>query len=763
MADHEGMRARRPRLPLPARLSAVAVGLLLIAVGAVSAMGAGGDVPGGLLGAPRHAVVCAIGAALVVLRAALHRRDRAVWIVLGAGAACYATALSLWTVAFGSGTDTPAQPIFITADLLLWAGLGLYLRRRVGDALPVFWLDTVGVALCLTTVLTFFWLDDVQRVSHLGPGSAIANLFYPAADAALASVPFVVASFSGRRLRGQDVLLGSSFLVALVADVFYNASLAGHAPAVEGILHLGWELQLVLLGWAAWARPSAARALRVGGWWEWLPTAAMLGLGCTALVGAHLVAVDPLVLVFGAATVAAGGIRSLVVLRDVRGLVVDRRHTMTDHLTGLPNRRALYGALDLLTRDGGHSGESAALLVIDLDGFRELNETLGHPAGDALLRTAADRMAPLVGADLLVRLGADEFAALVRPAAADPFAFALANAIRDALAAPIELDGVTVAIEGTIGIARFPADAVEASELARRAEVAVSDARRRRAGIATYAVERDDHSRDRLELAADLRRALAARDCGGLWAAFQPQIDLATGEVSGVETLVRWHHPVRGEVSPAELLPVAERSGQMSVLTDWILDRALKECARMAGEGRVLRVAVNVSAVTLVDVGLPERIALALRRHGVAPAQLVIEVTEDAVMTDQRRCLDVLEKITALGVGIAIDDFGTGQSSLAQLRYLPADELKIDRSFVKGMAEDALDAEVVRLVVAMGRSMALRVVAEGIETDEERVALAAIGCHVGQGYGLGRPMPSVQLERFLADNAVSDPQRRYAA
>jgi diguanylate cyclase (GGDEF)-like protein len=450
----------------------------------------------------------------------------------------------------------------------------------------------------------------------------------------------------------------------------------------------------------------------------------------------------------------------MLVLRDVRGLVLQRREALTDDLTGLPNRRALFRALELLTRDGGTSRERADLLVIDIDGFRELNETLGHQAGDALLLAAAERLKPVVGADLLVRLGADEFAAIIRsPANAER----VAAQLREVLAPPIELEDVTVAIEGTVGIATFPDDARDAGELARRADVAMSDAKRRRIGVARYAGERDEHSRDRLELAADLRRALVARDNGGLWAAFQPQIELATGRVTGAETLIRWTHPVRGEISPAELLPVAERSGQMAALTDWVLDRALSECAGLRNQGIELRIGVNVSAVTLVDIGLPERIAAALHHHRVAPQQLVIEVTEDAVMSDQRRCLDVLEHISALGVEISVDDFGTGQSSLAQLRHLPADELKIDRSFVKGMAEDPLDAEVVRLVVGMGRSMGLRVVAEGIETPDERDVLERLGCDMAQGFGLGRPMPARAFGDFLADTAQDPGSHRYAA
>jgi diguanylate cyclase (GGDEF)-like protein len=734
--------------------------LALIVAGAVGTALAGVRGPSGPLWDARHAAVCLLGAALVVARGVLVRRDRAVWLVLALATTVYAIGLGIWSLGFAAGPSTPADPIFLSATLLFWAGLGLYLRRRVGDALKTFWLDAIAVALFLTAISTALWLRDVEQVSGVARSRALSNLFYPAADAALLSIPLVVGSFSGRRMRGQDLLLVASFAVALVTDLAFALSLAGHSGDWPGWFALGWELQVLLLGCAAWARPSAAGALRIGGWWESLPTGLMLTVGTGVLVANHFTALDDVTIGLAVATLVAGLIRSMLVLRDVRGLVIQRREALTDDLTELPNRRALFRALELLARDGGASTERADLLIIDLDGFRELNETLGHEAGDALLLAAAERLKPVIGGDLLVRLGADEFAAIIRPPAD---ADRVAEKLREALAPPIELDDVAVAIEGTIGIASFPDDARDAGELARRADVAMSDAKRRRVGVARYAGDRDDHSRDRLELAADLRRALNSRDNGGLWAAFQPQIDLETGGITGAETLIRWTHPVRGEISPAELLPVAERSGQMAALTDWVLDRALSECAGLRNQGIKLRVGVNVSAVTLVDVGLPERIAQALHQHKVPPALLVVEVTEDAVMSDQRRCLDVLEHISQLGVEISVDDFGTGQSSLAQLRHLPADELKIDRSFVKGMAEDPLDAEVVRLVVGMGRSMGLRVVAEGIETADEREVLARLGCDVAQGFGIARPMPARALTEYLSERASAPRPRRYAA
>jgi diguanylate cyclase (GGDEF)-like protein len=437
---------------------------------------------------------------------------------------------------------------------------------------------------------------------------------------------------------------------------------------------------------------------------------------------------------------------------------VTRAESLVDEATGAANQRALFGELTLLTREGGRDGRRAALLIGHLEGFDELTDTLGHEVARDVLRRVAARLGD-VAPGTLARLDQGEFATIVEDASPE----AVAGVLAAALAAPVETDGVAVSVRPVFGYARFPQDARTPTGLARRADMARRDARDRGLGVAAYDPERDTHSRDRLTLAADLRRALraaAAADGAGLWLAFQPQVDPRTDALLGAEALIRWRHPTRGAVSPAELLPIAERSGLMSELTDWVLDRALAELAALRAEGRRIHVGVNVSAVTLVDAGLPDRVEAALRRHDVPPEALVVEVTEDAVMRDHRRCHEVLGRIAGLGVGIAIDDFGTGQSSLAQLRHLPADELKIDQRFVRGMTADPVDEEMVRMMIALGRKMGLRVVAEGAETPAERELLAAMGCDVVQGFVVGRPMTADQLRAW---SAVDRPMRREAA
>jgi predicted signal transduction protein with EAL and GGDEF domain len=343
------------------------------------------------------------------------------------------------------------------------------------------------------------------------------------------------------------------------------------------------------------------------------------------------------------------------------------------------------------------------------------------------------------------RLGGDEFAVVV-PGDADPWS--VAHAAVAALDESLEIEGISVSVRASVGIARFPDDATDARELARRADVAMYEAKRTRLPVALYESERDEHSRERLALAADLRAAFERQE---LWLAYQPQVDIASGVIDGAEALIRWNHPSHGAVPPPELLGVAERVGLMPRLTEWVLEHAVAQAAAWRRRGIVVRVAVNVSAITLVDENLPQQIGGVLARHNLTPESLVIEVTEDAVMRDPRRSIAILERVKALGVAIAFDDFGTGHSSLEQLRRLPAEELKLDRSFVQPMAQDAADAAVVRSVVDLGRALGLRVVAEGVESPEIFQALQAMGCDIAQGFGIARPMPPAQFERFVCE------------
>jgi diguanylate cyclase (GGDEF)-like protein len=717
--------------------------------------------PGGTLGDPRHVAVFALATLLIVLHQLTAPAGHRVWSAFAAGALLSLVAKGLW--AFGDGDATTARTaevVYAFSYLAYGVGLSLFLHRRVGDALRTFSLDALGIAMYVLTIGAAVLLAPITRHSGQGQGIVVLHLLYPAADAAICSVIFGVSSFTGRRKGDQDRLLGAAFLTMCAADLGYLAGLAGWVHGLTPWMYLLSELALLLIAAAAWARPSTAGALRVGGWWEATPTLSWTVAGGGVLVAAWAFHLPGAVVALACGTLVLAAVRGLRVVREVRDLVVVRAESLVDDLTGLANQRALFAQLDLVTREQGSDGRCVSLLIFDLDGFHELTDTLGHEVAGRLLRAVGTRLEGVV-CSTLARLEGDQFATVVEDR--DPVT--VAAELTAALAAPLSLEGIAVSVRPVVGYARFPRDAVTPTGLARRADVARRDAKARGLAVVAYDPERDGHSRERLALAADLRAALETRGGGGLWLAFQPQVALATGEVHGAEALLRWCHPTRGELSPAEVLPVAERSGQMSALTDWVLEHAVAQIAALQARGVVLPISMNVSAVTLVDAGLPERISAMLKRYRVRPELLVVEVTEDAVMRDRRRCLDVLEHIAALGVQISIDDFGTGQSSLGQLRHLPADELKIDRRFVNGMADDPLDGEIVRLVIALGARMGVRVVAEGIETEAEHATLAELGCDVVQGFGIGRPVPASGLWAWLvrAEEPARIMRRSFAA
>jgi diguanylate cyclase (GGDEF)-like protein len=424
-----------------------------------------------------------------------------------------------------------------------------------------------------------------------------------------------------------------------------------------------------------------------------------------------------------------------------------RRQALHDALTNLPNRTYLHrvGARALAAAQRG--GTPAALLLIDLDRFKEVNDTLGHDHGDELLVEVTGRLrAALRGEDLLARLGGDEFAVLL-PAVPHRGAVAeVAQRLHRALEAPFALRGVAVGLEASIGVAVCPDDGQDVTTLLRRADVAMYDAKASGTRIESYAVERDPYSPERLALLAELRQAI---DRDELVLHYQPKVSLADGRLSGVEALVRWEHPQRGVLPPVEFLPLAERTGLIGDLTRWVLRAALSRCRAWRDEGLDLPVAVNLAAANIVDATLPDAIAALLAELGLPGDRLECEISEHTVMSDPRRATEVLGRLRTLGVRLSLDDFGTGQSSLSYLKRLPLDEVKIDRSFVIGMCRDDGDAAIVRSTIDLARHLGLEVVAEGVESAEVIEALAELRCDVAQGFYLGRPIPGEQLAGWL--------------
>jgi diguanylate cyclase (GGDEF)-like protein len=428
-----------------------------------------------------------------------------------------------------------------------------------------------------------------------------------------------------------------------------------------------------------------------------------------------------------------------------------RRQALHDALTGLPNRTLLHERTEKAIASAQRSGRTAALLLIDLDRFKEVNDMLGHDHGDELLVQVSRRLSAIVRrGDVLARLGGDEFAVLLADVPHRGVVAEVAARLHHALERPFELRGVAVDLEASVGVALSPVHGEDVSTLLRRADVAMYEAKRSRARIETYDFDRDPYSPERLSLLAELRRAL---DEDELVLHYQPKISLSTGAVIGVEALVRWEHPQRGLLGPGEFVPLAERTGMVADLTRWVLDSAVRQCAAWRGVGIDLPVAVNLAAGNIVDSGLPEFAAATLERHGVPGNRLECEISEHTVMSDPHRAGDVLASLRELGVRLSLDDFGKGQSSLSYLKRLPLDEVKIDRSFVMGMADDDDDAAIVRSTIDLARHLGLEVVAEGVETEEIVDGLRDLRCDIAQGFHFSRPLPGDSLRAWLDEHA----------
>ena len=419
-----------------------------------------------------------------------------------------------------------------------------------------------------------------------------------------------------------------------------------------------------------------------------------------------------------------------------------------DLLTGLPNRSSLMLRLEeMLART---SANPFALLLLDLDRFKEVNDTFGHQTGDVLLREIGPRLRGVLRAsDVLARLGGDEFALLL-PETGAAAAVGVAEKLLHALDEPFGVDGYEFQIGGSIGIASFPVDGLSPTDLMRRADVAMYAAKRANLGTAVYATELDVNTPAQITLYGELRRAIEQDE---LRLHFQPKVDVCTGALSGVEALVRWQHPDRGLILPDQFIPMAERTGLIRPLGNWVLEAALRQSRAWERDGLAIQIAVNLGAYNLDDSNLAQAISGLLERYTVTADRLRVEITETMLMRDPDNARRVLEELRAAGVRVSIDDFGTGYSSLAYLKRLPADELKIDRSFIQHMAEDAGDTAIVRSVIALGHELGLVVTAEGVEDAVSLERLRAFGCDRAQGYYFARPMDADSLRASYLSSA----------
>ncbi|MCE3262451.1 MAG: diguanylate phosphodiesterase [Pseudoduganella sp.] len=447
----------------------------------------------------------------------------------------------------------------------------------------------------------------------------------------------------------------------------------------------------------------------------------------------------------GALANALGSMRDGIAKREQEV----KRLAYWDPLTNLPNRAQFLLKLNDSLAEAKKRGGSVYVLMMDLDRFKHVNDVLGHSFGDALLKQVAGRLQQLLAnrrhQAAVARLGGDEFAVLL-PGSDLGQAMVVASEILQALESPLSLDEQMVDIGAGIGIAGYPEHGVDGEELLGKTEIAMYTAKQRNDGAVVYDEAIDKGSQQNLSLLTELRQAVEGNE---LRLFMQPKITFASGQVVGAEALVRWQHPVRGNVFPDQFIPFAEQTGFIRVLTQWVLERSAELCHALAMRGVHLKISVNLSTRDLLDPDLPIKFGEIFMRHQVSPGAFCLEITESAIMDDPVRAQQTLERLHAMGCDLSIDDFGTGYSSLAYLKRLPVDELKIDKSFVLNMASDVGDAKIVRSTIDLGHNMGLRVVAEGVESEAAWNILAEMGCDQGQGYFMSRPMPADQLAGWV--------------
>src|SRR5664280_572184 len=688
--------------------------------------------------------VLLLSVVITAMRAVLVPPERAAW-------ACFAAATACWTAGelyfllvvrlqIPQPSPTWADVGWLAFFPFAWCGIALLQRRHSSQFRANLWLDGLvgGLAAAAAAAVA---LPAVVTATG-GPVATVAtNLSYPVGDLVLLAAVIGALGLFGWKPPPVWWLLGAGVVALVLTDTVYlfQAAEGSYRPGMS--LDAGWRIGLALPALAAW-RPESAKAQAQPAGRMALLVPSLSGLfGLGLLTYGSLGRLPATTVVLAAGCVMAGLARTALTLRDVQALGTARREARTDDLTGLANRRHFYSrlaqALEVPIAD-----RRLAIMVIDLDRFKQINDSLGHRVGDMLIQLVGQRLTgALRSGDLLARLGGDEFAAIV--AGVDRGAAeSAAKRLRDALQAPFVLDELILHLDASFGVALVPEHGDDVDQLLQRADLAMYQAKSTGSGLETYAPDRDGNIADRLVITEELRIALYSDQ---LVLHYQPKLTLATGQIAGVEALVRWQHPHRGLLYPDQSLPLAEPAG-----------------------GVELSVAVNLSASDLLDAELPSLVHALLANLDLPSSALHLEITETVLMSDRAKSIQVLERLSQSGLRVAIDDYGTGYSSLAYLAELAVHDLKLDQSFIRAMDGDGIAARraasIVTSTIALARGLGLGFIAEGIETASSLAQLTELGCETVQGFYLSRPVPAAELTAWLVarESAERDvPGSRY--
>jgi diguanylate cyclase (GGDEF)-like protein len=684
------------------------------------------------------------------------RRVAALW--LGSGMLCWAAGnviFLVWTQHQANPPiPSPADIAYFGFYLCVAAALVSLARRDSASLSRTLWLDGALGAAGAATALTLVLRSAFAGVGG-SPGAVVVSLGYPLGDVLLLAM--ICGLLAVRGVRGGSMWwwLAVGLAIFVAADVSYVLQVQSASFAVGAVLSVAWTAGITMICLAIW-RPERPRPIAAATRpWVALVVPMLATASAVAALVFFSIWTSPIVVALATLTMLLAAARTAVSFHQVQALSIVRRQARTDELTGLGNRRDLFEAGEDQLRKV-EPGERIVLLLLDLDNFKLVNDTLGHQCGDDLLREASRRLANEVRRpDLVTRLGGDEFALLVGLGAGGD-GRRVAERVLALLGAPVLVGGVQIRMQASAGIAESDGSDVTIAELLRRADVAMYAAKAAGRRLRSYDAGLDEANHARLETVGELPVALLE---GQFVLHYQPKIAVGTGETFGAEALVRWQHPTRGLLHPDAFLEIVEQSGSIGRLTQIVLELAVQQLSVWHSAGVPISVAVNLSASDLLDAELPERIMRLLSEHSVPVGALELEITESVLMTDPDRACELLGELRGLGLRIAVDDYGTGYCSLAYLRDLPIDELKIDRSFIAALSQDPRSGAIVSSTIELAHALNFSVVAEGVEDESTLAALEAFGCDSVQGFYFSRPLPAAEFAAW----ARSQPHAARAA
>ena len=686
-------------------------------------------------------------AVMCLVRAVVGGTIRPVALTLGLGLLAWSFGDVVFSVLTLGGGNPPTpswdDALYLAFYPLTYVGVILLLRRDVRAVPLATWLDGVVAGLGAASLTAAFVFETIVRSIGGSPAEVATNLAYPVGDLVLLALVVGALTVLPTWRNPQLLVLALGCGLLAVGDTVYLFQSSAGIYQVGTLLDATWPVALVLMSGAVWLRSVPAAVAATPHTVQFVVPTVAAGCGLAVLFEGALGHVGPVAATLALLTLVAVMGRSLLYVWTLRRLTQSReREAMTDELTGLGNRRYLTNMLDDFFARG--ETDRLALLLIDLDHFKEINDSFGHQVGDRILAMLGSRLGDAVAAsDILVRLGGDEFGVVLTGESARRPTI-VAEKLTTELEYPFALEVANLHVSASIGIAIVPDHAGTASELLRCADVAMYRAKSSHRPFDVYEVATDT-GLSRIKRVERFRNAM---ESNALELYYQPQFDVRTGLVPAVEALLRWPQSGEGVLLPAEFIPLAEEAGLMKPVAEWVLEAALGQCAQWHAAGIPVNISVNLSTTNLLDIDLPDRIRFLLARHRLAAEVLVLELTETTLMNDWRRSRDIVQRLHNLGLTVSVDDFGTGYSSLAYLSELAIGEIKIDRAMVERLSSTSnrKDEAIVRATIELGHSLGVRVVAEGVEDAKTLELLSSFGCDLVQGYFLGRPQPAGELE-----------------